>query len=101
MKTVVIDLLALLQYRHPAPEAERLTYYTKPQVEMAKQIEAIISGDLSQPHTAREFAVRFSVSESSIKNYFRGVYGQSILQDTTPAYAVRSGAALRHLPAGH
>lgn len=83
MKTVVIDLLALLQYRHPAPEAKRLTYYTKPQVEMAKQIEAIISGDLSQPHTAREFAARFSVSESSIKNYFRGVYGQSILQDTT------------------
>lgn len=83
MKTGVIDLLALLQYRHPAPEAKRLTYYTKPQVEMAKQIEAIISGDLSQPHTAREFAARFSVSESSIKNYFRGVYGQSILQDTT------------------
>ena len=80
MKTGVIDLLALLQYRHPAPEAKRLTYYTKPQVEMAKQIEAIISGDLSQPHTAREFAARFSVSESSIKNYFRGVYGQSILQ---------------------
>lgn len=51
-----------------------------PQVEMAKQIEAVVSKDLARQHTAREFAERFSVSESSVKNYFRGVYGQSILQ---------------------
>lgn len=60
-----------------------LTYYTRSQVEMAKQIEAVVSGDLSRQHTAREFAALFSVSESSVKNYFRGVYGQSILQYAT------------------
>ena len=31
----------------------------------------------------REFAALFSVSESSIKNYFTGVFGQSISQYTT------------------
>lgn len=31
----------------------------------------------------REFAERFSVSESSVKNYFHGVYGQSIAQYMT------------------
>ena len=58
-------------------------YYTRSQVAMAKQIEAIITSDLSQPHTVREFAERFSVSESSVKNYFHGVYGQSIAQYMT------------------
>lgn len=58
-------------------------YYTRSQVAMAKQIEAIITGDLSQPHTVQEFAERFSVSESSVKNYFHGVYGQSIAQYMT------------------
>lgn len=79
-RTAVIDLLALLQYGSDAPRAERLTYFTRSQVEMAKQIEAVVSKDLARQHTAREFAERFSVSESSVKNYFRGVYGQSILQ---------------------
>ena len=83
MKTGAIDLLALLQYGDAATEAERLTYYTRSQVEMAKRIEAVISENLSRQHTAREFAQRFSVSESSVKNYFRGVYGQSILQYAT------------------
>lgn len=79
-RTAVIDLLALLQYGSDAPRADRLTYFTRSQVEMAKQIEAVVSKDLARQHTAREFAERFSVSESSVKNYFRGVYGQSILQ---------------------
>ena len=83
MKTGVIDIMAMLQFRQKQ-ETEQITYYTKSQVEMAKQIEAIITGDLSKQHTAREFARQFSVSESSIKNYFYGVYGESILQ-----YAVR------------
>lgn len=102
MKTGVIDLLALLQYRHPAPEAKRLTYYTKPQVEMAKQIEAIISGDLSQPHTAREFAAPLFRQRKQYQKLFpRRVRAEHPARHHTPAYAVRSGAALRHLPAGH
>lgn len=80
LKTGVIDLLALLLYSSREVEAEQLVYYTKLQVEMAKKIEAIITSDLSQQHTVREFAEMFSVSEGSIKNYFRGVYGQSIPQ---------------------
>lgn len=82
-KTAVIDLLASLQHGAAPTQAEPLTYYTKSQVEMAKQIEAAVSRDLSSQHTVKEFAALFSVSESSIKNYFRGVYGQSILQYAT------------------
>lgn len=81
LKTGVIDLLVLLLHDQPHPR--QLVYYTRSQVAMAKQIEAIITGDLSRPHTVREFAERFSVSESSVKNYFHGVYGQSIAQYMT------------------
>ena len=82
MKTGVIDLLARLQHRRAEPESDRPVYYTRSQVEMARHIEAILAADLSASHTAREFAERCSVSESSIKNYFRGVFGQSIAQYT-------------------
>ena len=81
LKTGVIDLLALLLHGQPQPRQP--VYYTRSQMAIAKQIEAIITGDLSQPHTVREFAERFSVSESSVKNYFHGVYGQSISQYMT------------------
>lgn len=81
LKTGVIDLLALLLHSQPQPR--QLVYYTRSQVAMARQIEAIITSDLSRPHTVREFAERFSVSESSVKNYFHGVYGQSIAQYMT------------------
>lgn len=82
LKTAVIDLLLHLQHGWTDPEPERLVYYTRSQVEMARQIEAAIARDLSRAHTAREFAARFGVSESSIKNYFSGVFGQSIAQYT-------------------
>lgn len=40
----------------------------------------MISADLSRSRTVGELARQFAVSESSVKNYFRGVYGQSIAQ---------------------
>ncbi len=77
---IINDWLSRLQYGCSEKEPERLTYYTRVQVEMAKRIEAILLEDLSRQHTAREFAALFSVSESSVKNYFRSVFGQSIAQ---------------------
>lgn len=82
MKTGTIDLLAQLQYRPVAAAPGRLVYYTRSQVEMARRIEAAICENLAQQHTAREFAACYGISESSIKNYFYGVYGQSIAQYT-------------------
>ena len=40
--------------------------------------ETIITSDLRQHHPAWELAEYFSISETSLKNYFRGVYGQNI-----------------------
>ena len=46
--------------------------------EIAKRAAQILSDDLRQHIPVRQIAERFSVSETSLKNYFRGVYGQNI-----------------------
>ena len=53
-------------------------FYTETQVELAKRTAEILSDDLRQHIPVRHIAERFSVSETSLKNYFRGVYGQNV-----------------------
>lgn len=83
MKTGVIDLLAMLLYDRLMPKEGKPVYYTRFQVEIARKIESIITADLSHSHTVREFSKQFGISEGSIKNYFFGVFGQSISRYTT------------------
>lgn len=83
MKTGVIDLLAMLLYDRLLPKEGNPVYYTRFQVEIARQIESLITADLSQSHTVRAFSERFGISEGSVKNYFQGVFGQSISRYTT------------------
>ncbi len=83
MKTGVIDLLAMLLYNRPLPREEKPVYYTRFQVDVARQIESVIAADLSHSHTVREFSGQFGISEGSIRNYFSGVFGQSISRYTT------------------
>ncbi len=54
----------------------RRTFYTKSQVDIAKKTFEIITGDLSKRYSAAELADCFGVSESSLKNYFRAVFGR-------------------------
>ena len=54
------------------------TFFTETQVDIAKRVEKIITSDLRQHHPAWELAAQFSISETSLKNYFRGVFGQNI-----------------------
>lgn len=54
------------------------TFYTRTQIEIAKKAEQLLTADLSKHIPARELAERFSVSETSLKNYFRNVFGQNI-----------------------
>lgn len=94
-KTAVIDLLALLLSESVPVQPGEAVYYTRTQVEIARQTEQIISADLSRQHTAREFAERFSVSESSVKNYFSGVFGESISQYTAHRRMLLAAKLLR------
>ena len=55
-----------------------IRYFTSSQVAIARETRNILCADLSQNHTARELAERFQVAETSLKNYFRGVFGENL-----------------------
>lgn len=78
MKLYSLALFALLQNLDTVASPQTYTSFTATQVDIAKRVEQIITSDLRQHHPAWELAARFSVSETSLKNYFRGVYGQNI-----------------------
>ena len=71
-------------------------FYTETQVALAKRAAKILSDDLRQHIPVRQIAERFSVSETSLKNYFRGVYGQNI---STWLREIRMNEAARLLSA--
>lgn len=56
------------------PQISR-TYHTASQVGIAKKVKDLICSDLSVRLSAKTLADRFGIGETSIKNYFRSVYG--------------------------
>lgn len=60
-------------------ESEPDTYFTRSQIAMVKEAEALILSDLARRITAKELADRFGVSESSFKFYVKGILGDSYL----------------------
>ena len=78
MKIYSLALFSLLMEQTEITLSQVCAYFTETQVSIAKQVEQIITADLRQHHPAWELAARFSISETSMKNYFRGVFGQNI-----------------------
>lgn len=78
MKIYAMALFSVLSSRRDIPPSQSCTFFTETQVTIAKRTEKIITADLRKHYPARELAEHFSVSETSLKNYFRGVFGQNI-----------------------
>ncbi|MCR5390726.1 MAG: AraC family transcriptional regulator [Lachnospiraceae bacterium] len=70
-----LEAFSLLSHMDFSKEVTRRTYCTASQAEIAKRTREKIMSDLSVRYTARELAKSFGVSETSLKNYFRSVYG--------------------------
>lgn len=60
-------------------ESEPDVYFTRSQIAIVREAEALILSDLSRRFTARELADRFGISESSFKFYVKGILGDSYL----------------------
>lgn len=60
-------------------ESEPDTYFTRSQIAIVKEAEALILSNLTRRITAKELAKRFGVSESSFKFYVKGILGDSYL----------------------
>lgn len=78
MKLYTLTLFSLLLTQKPASSPKPRTFFTEMQVCIAKEVEKIITADLSKHYPAHQLAAKFSISETSLKNYFRGVFGQNI-----------------------
>ena len=78
MKIYTLALFSLLLNLKEIPQPQVCTFFTETQVDIAKRVEKIITADFRQHHPAWELAARFCVSETSLKNYFRGVFGQNL-----------------------
>ena len=78
MKLYTLTLFSLLLTQKPASSPKPRTFFTEIQVHIAKEVEKIITADLSEHYPAHQLAAKFSISETSLKNYFRGVFGQNI-----------------------
>ena len=60
-------------------KSEGETFFTRSQIAIVKEAEALILEDLSKRITAKEMAERFGISESSFKLYIKGILGDSYL----------------------
>ena len=60
-------------------ESEPDTYFTRSQIAIVKEAEALILSNLTRRITSKELAERFGVSESSFKFYVKGILGDSYL----------------------
>ena len=59
-------------------ESEPETCFTRSQIAIVKEAEALIMQDLSRRITAKEMADRFGISESSFKLYIKGILGRQL-----------------------
>lgn len=77
-KLLMMDIIKLLYLMSGMAfeTGKRRTFCTPSQVDIAKKALDIMTADLSKRHTAAELAASFGISESSLKNYFRAVFGK-------------------------
>lgn len=73
----VQELLLFLSMVDVAEEKQR-EYYTSPQVEIVKQIHKRLISDLQERPTIEELAKEFLINTATLKNTFKGIYGQPI-----------------------
>ncbi len=58
--------------------SEKRTYHTKTQAEIAKKARTILIENLTEHIPIKSIATKFGVSETSLKNYFKAVFGENI-----------------------
>ena len=75
---LALDISRLMQILYEEKEeTENIrTYYSGSQVQIVRKAMDILTEDLSKRYSAAELARQFGISETSLKNYFRGVYGR-------------------------
>lgn len=74
-----LTVCILHEWMHMSNESETELYFTRSQIAIVKEAEAMILQDLTKRFTAKDLAERFGISESSFKLYVKGILGDSYL----------------------
>lgn len=72
-------VLLLYELMDMPPESKSDIYFSRAQIAIVREAESIIMSDLSKRRTAGEMATYFGISESSFKQYIKGILGDSYL----------------------
>lgn len=91
-KLKVQELLLFLSMVDVAEEKQR-EYYTSPQVEIVKKIHKRLISDLQERPTIEELSKEFLINTATLKNTFKGIYGQPI-GTYMKEYRIRQAATL-------
>lgn len=78
MKLKMLELLLFLSDLDAAEEMMQTDYYNQSQVKLIKAVAGYITKDLSKHYTIEQLSQEFKISTTTLKKYFRGVYGTSI-----------------------
>ena len=73
-----LRLFRALQYGEDPFRDQRRAMFTGGQMRIAEQVEALITENLKRTWTLAELSEQFGVSETSLKMYFKSVYGRTI-----------------------
>ena len=94
MKMLLLHLLNLLSEKGVTTDNKKRIYLTPTQKQIAKSVESMITENLQKKITAAELAKLFSVSETTLKTYFKGLYGKNI---STYLQEVRMNEAVKQI----
>lgn len=78
LRALVIQLITAYQFATETSPIGTRTYLTKSQICIAKNVAEQIRADLSLHTSAKKMAADYNTSETSLKNYFREVYGENL-----------------------
>lgn len=91
-KLKVQELILFLSMIDVSQEKQR-EHYTAPQVEIVKEIHRKLVSNLQERHTIEELSKKFLINTATLKNTFKGIYGQPI-GSYMKEYRMRQAAVL-------
>lgn len=92
--TCALLLLALADFGVPCRESDS-AIFSKRQVSIAKQAESLLTDDLSRRRSIADVAAQLGVKPTTLKEYFKGVYGKCISDYLLDARMSRADEMLR------
>ena len=80
---------------HSFPEENSRVFYSASQMQIAKRTMELLTEDLSRRYSTAELSKRFGISESSLKNYFKGIFGRGYGEYLNELRMVKAAELLR------